>query len=71
MILKIRNNEIIITNSKKYWLLCASQWIDSSNHGNATPKELLDEINSFNKNPTKEMIELRDWFIKLLKSIPA
>ena len=60
-----------LLEAKKYWLLCASQWIDSSNHGDATPKELLDEINSFNNNPTKEMIELRDWFIKLLKSIPA
>ena len=60
-----------LLEAKKYWLLCASQWIDSSNHGDSTPKELLDEINSFNKNPTKEMIELRDWFINLLKSIPA
>ena len=60
-----------LLEAKKYWLLCASQWIDSSNHGDSTPKELLDEINSFNKNPTKEMIELRDWFIDLLKSIPA
>ena len=56
---------------KKYWLLSASQWIDSSNHGDSTPEDLLEEINSFNKNPSKEMIELRDWFIKLLKSIPA
>ena len=60
-----------LLEAKKYWLLCASQWIDSSNHGDATPEELLDEINSFNKNPTKAMIELRDWFIDLLKSIPA
>ena len=60
-----------LLEAKKYWLLCASQWIDSSNHGDSTPKELLDEINSFNKNPTKEMIELRDWFIDLLKSIQA
>ena len=60
-----------LLEAKKYWLLCASQWIDSSNHGDSTPEELLDEINSFNKNPTKAMIELRDWFIDLLKSIPA
>ena len=60
-----------LLKAKKYWLLSASQWIDSSNHGNSTPEDLLEEINSFNKNPSKEMIELRDWFINLLKSIPA
>ena len=60
-----------LLKAKKYWLLSASQWLDSSNHGDATPENLLEEINSFNKNPSKEMIELRDWFIKLLKSIPA
>ena len=60
-----------LLKAKKYWLLNASQWIDSPNHGDATPQELLEEINSFNKNPSKEMIELRDWFINLLKSIPA
>jgi hypothetical protein len=60
-----------LLKAKKYWLLSASQWIDSSNHGDSTPEGLLEEINSFNKNPSKEMIELRDWFINLLKSIPA
>ncbi len=60
-----------LLKAEKYWLLSASQWIDSSNHGDSTPEGLLEEINSFNKNPSKEMIELRDWFINLLKSIPA
>ena len=60
-----------LLKAKKYWLLSASQWIDSSNHGDSTPENLLEEINSFNKNPSKEMIELRNWFIKLLKSIPV
>jgi hypothetical protein len=60
-----------LLKAKKYWLLSASQWIDSLNHGDSTPEGLLEEINSFNKNPSKEMIELRDWFIKLLRSIPA
>ena len=60
-----------LLKAKKYWLLSASQWIDSSNHGDSTPENLLEEINSFNKNPSKEMIELRDWFINLLKTIPA
>ena len=27
-------------------------------------------VSDFNENPSKEMIELRDWFISLLKSIP-
>ena len=58
-----------LLQSKKYWLLSASQWIDSPNHGDSTPDDLLDEINSFNENPSKEMIKLRDWFISLLKSI--
>lgn len=60
-----------LLKAKKYWLLSASQWIDYPNHGGATPQELLEEINSFNNNPSKEMIELRDWFIKLLKSLPV
>jgi TPR repeat protein len=58
-----------LLQAKKYWLLSASQWIDSPNHGDSTPDDLLDEINSFNENPSKEMIKLRDWFISLLKSI--
>ena len=60
-----------LTIAKKYWLLSASQWIDSPNRGGATPQELLDEINYFYNNPSEEMIELRDWFINLLKTIPA
>ena len=60
-----------LLKAKKYWLLSASQWVDSPNRGGATPQELLDEINNFNNNPSEEMIELRDWFINLLKSIPA
>ena len=59
-----------LLQAKKYWLLSASQWIDSPNRGDSTPDDLLDEINSFNENPSKEMIKLRDWFISLLKSIP-
>jgi len=58
-----------LVKAKKYWLLCASQWIEGRNNGNSTPKGLLEEINFYNKNPNKEMIELRDWFINLLKSL--
>ena len=39
-----------LLQAKKYWLLSASQWIDSPNHGGATSQELLDEINDFNNN---------------------
>ena len=60
-----------LRKAKKYWLLCASQWFEGANNGNATPKDLLEEINFYNKKPSKEMIELRDWFIDLLKSISA
>ena len=58
-----------LIKAKKYWLLCASQWIEGRNNGNSTPKGLLEEINFYNKNPNKEMIQLRDWFIKLLNSL--
>ena len=58
-----------LIKAKKYWLLCASQWIEGRNNGNSTPKGLLEEINFYNKNPNKEMLKLRDWFIDLLKSI--
>ena len=32
---------------------------------------LLDEINEYNKNPTNEMIKLRDWYIGILNSIES
>ena len=60
-----------LVKAKKYWLLCASQWIEGGNNGNSTPKGLLEEINFYNKNPNKEMIEVRDWFIDLLESMAA
>ena len=56
--------------AKKYWLLSASQHIDPESKCYAEPNELLKEINEYNKNPTKEMIELRDFYILLLKSKP-
>ena len=54
--------------AKKYWLLSASQWVDSEGLHEARANELLDEINQYNPNPTKDMIILRDLFISLLKS---
>ena len=57
--------------AKKYWLLSASQWLNSEGLHDATSQGLLDEINQYNPNPTKEMIQLRDFFINLLKSEPA
>ena len=57
--------------AKKYWLLSASQWLNSENLHESTPQELLDEINEYNPNPTEKMIQLRDFFINLLKSEPA
>ena len=60
-----------LTTAKKYWLLSASQWLNSKGLHDATPQGLLDEINEYNPNPTKEMIQLRDFFINLLKSEPA
>ena len=54
--------------AKKFWLLSASQWVNSEGLHEATAQELLDEINQYNPNPTKEMIKLRDFFIMLLKS---
>jgi len=57
-----------LDKAKKYWLLSASQWIDSEGQHSSTPEELLEEINEYNSNPSKEMIKLRDFFIMLLKS---
>ena len=57
--------------AKKYWLLSASQWLNSEGLHEATPQGLLDEINEYNPNPTEEMIQLRDFFINLLKSEPT
>ena len=54
--------------AKKYWLLSASQWLDSDNICDSNANGLLDEINEYNPNPTKEMIKLRDFFISLLNS---
>ena len=54
--------------AKKYWLLSASQWLNSEGLHESTANGLLDEINEYNPNPTKEMITLRDFYIMLLKS---
>ena len=53
--------------AKKYWLLSASQWLNSEDLHQATPQGLLDEINEYNPNPTEEMIQLRDFFYKFNK----
>ena len=58
-----------LTIAKKYWLLSASQYYDKDNICDATPDELLKEINHYNPNPTDEMIQLRDLFITLIKSV--
>ena len=57
-----------LTKAKKYWLLSASQWVDSKGLHSTTADELLDEINQYNPNPTKKMIKLRDLFIMMLRS---
>jgi hypothetical protein len=54
--------------AKKYWLLSASQWLNSEGLHQATANGLLEEINEYNPNPTKEMIVLRDFYIMLLRS---
>ena len=57
-----------LKTAKKYWLLSASQYLDEDNICDSNPDELLKEINDYNPNPTVEMIQLRDFFIVLLKS---
>ncbi|WP_435086989.1 tetratricopeptide repeat protein [Candidatus Pelagibacter bacterium nBUS_33] len=57
-----------LSMAKKYWLLSASQWVDSEGLHDARANELLDEINQYNPNPTNDMVQLRDLFISLLKS---
>ena len=60
-----------LTTAKKYWLLSASQYHDQDNICDAPPDDLLKEINDYNPNPTNEMIQLRDLFIILIKSVEA
>ena len=57
--------------AKKYWLLSASQYHDEDNICYSPPDELLKEINDYNPNPSDEMIQLRDLFITLIKSVEA
>ena len=57
-----------LIEAKRYWLLSASQYIDPKQKCIADPNELLEEINSYVPNPTKKMIELRDFYISLLKT---
>ena len=60
-----------LTTAKKYWLLSASQYHDEDNICDAPPDELLQEINDYNPNPTDAMIQIRDLFITLIKSVEA
>ena len=60
-----------LATAKKYWLLSASQYHDKDNICDSPPDELLKEINDYNPNPTDEMIQLRDLFITLIKSVEA
>ena len=57
-----------LTLAKKYWLLSASQWVNSEGLHSSTIEELLEEINQYNPNPSKEMTKLRDMFIMMLRS---
>ena len=52
--------------AKKFWLLSAAQYLDETNICDASPNELLKEINDYNPEPSKEMIKLRDLFISLI-----
>ncbi len=60
-----------LNEAKRFWLLSASQFFDRDNICRADPDDLLQEINQYNKNPSKEMQKLRDLFIQLLKSKPV
>mgnify|MGYP001397123232 FL=1 len=57
-----------LITAKKYWLLSISQSLDFKNICVLDAKELLKEINDYNKKPSKEMIKLRDFFIALIDS---
>ena len=52
--------------AKKFWLLSAAQYLDEKNICDASPNELLKEINDYNPEPSEEMIKLRDLFISLI-----
>ena len=59
-----------LNEAKRFWLLSASQHLDPNNTCYVDPDELLIEINKYNKNPSKEMRKLRDFYMTLLKSKP-
>ena len=52
--------------AKKFWLLSAAQYLEETNICDASPNELLKEINDYNPEPSEEMIKLRDLFISLI-----
>jgi TPR repeat protein len=60
-----------LKTAKKYWLLSISQSLDFKNICVLDAKALLQEINDYNKKPSKEMIKLRDFFIALIDSKKA
>jgi TPR repeat protein len=54
-----------LTKAKKYWVLSAEQW-KNRNEG-TTAESLLEEINRYSNNQTKEMMILRDAYIDFVR----
>jgi len=54
-----------LIKAKKYWTLSAEQW-KNRNEG-TTAEGILEEINKYSSNQTKEMITLRDAYIDFVR----
>ena len=54
-----------LIKAKKYWVLSAEQW--KNRNEDTTAEGLLEEINQYSSNQTKEMIILRDAYIDFVR----
>jgi hypothetical protein len=54
-----------LIKAKKYWVLSAEQW--KNRNEDTTAEGLLEEINQYSSNQTKEMIILRDVYIDFVR----
>jgi hypothetical protein len=54
-----------LIKAKKYWILSAEQW--KNRNKDTTAEGLLEEINQYSSNQTKEMMILRDVYINFVR----
>ena len=54
-----------LSKAKKYWVLSAEQW--KNRNMDTTAEDILEEINQYSRNQTKEMMMLRDAYIDFIR----